>query len=263
MENLNTDNLMRLQVEQLEKEKKELNQRMRVIGKRLDHVERAYRKEERPLLSEDYDVQQANDKAAHEETQKARIENARLTHQQDVETKARLSRMMADYLIRKEMVLSKRGEEFTKKRALAQKKIEEEKAKRRQLVIKEREEERLRKEEEERIAREKAEEERRLEEGKLLYFFSIEPLHQSLIVFSRTPGRGRTNPQRRGGSSRRRRGQEARGGREGTGSTQTTGNRTCGSCGESPSPTDSRRRGGRTRQATCSSPPCCSGSGSG
>ena len=32
MESLSTDNLMRLQVEQLEKEKKELNEKMRVLS---------------------------------------------------------------------------------------------------------------------------------------------------------------------------------------------------------------------------------------
>ena len=51
MESLNTDNLMRLQVEQPEKEKKELNEKVLVLAKRLDHIERAYCKEERPLLA--------------------------------------------------------------------------------------------------------------------------------------------------------------------------------------------------------------------
>ena len=44
MDNISTDNLMRLQVEQLAKEKKELAERMRIASKRLDHIERAYRK---------------------------------------------------------------------------------------------------------------------------------------------------------------------------------------------------------------------------
>ena len=122
MENLSTDNIMRLQVEQLEKEKKDLTERMRVALKRLDHTERAYRKEERPLLSQDYDQQQANDKAAHEAAQKARIENYRLSHDQDIETKRRLFRMMDDYKARKDVIVGKRGEEFAKKKAAAEKK---------------------------------------------------------------------------------------------------------------------------------------------
>lgn len=146
MENLSTDNIMRLQVEQLEKEKKELSERVRVASKRLDHTERAYRKEERPLLSEDYEVQQANDKAAHEAAQKARIENYKLSHQQDIETKARLLRMLDDYKVRRDVLVDRRGEEFSKRKAAAEKKIFDEKTKRREAVLREREEERLREE---------------------------------------------------------------------------------------------------------------------
>ncbi|EIW52939.1 uncharacterized protein TRAVEDRAFT_175066 [Trametes versicolor FP-101664 SS1] len=163
MESLNTDSLMRMQVEQLEKEKKELNERMRVLTKRLDHVERAYRKEERPLLAKDYEVQQANDRAVFETTQKARLEASRAAHLQDVETKHRLTRMLNDYNTLKDSIHSRRGEEFAKMQATAQKKMAEEKAKRRAAVLKEREEEYQRLEEEERIRREQEEEEARLE----------------------------------------------------------------------------------------------------
>lgn len=165
MENLNTDSLMRLQVEQLEKEKKELNERMRIASKRLDHIERAYRKEERPLLAKDYEIQQANDKAAHEAAQKARIESARLSHQQDLETKKRLMRLMDDYTSYREVIISKRSEEFAKRREVSRAKIEEEKAKRKRAVLKQREEERIRHEQEEEAERLREEEERRMEEG--------------------------------------------------------------------------------------------------
>ena len=124
MENLSTDNLMRLQVEQLEKEKKELNERMRVIAKRLDHVERAYRKEERPLLAKDYEQQQESDRAAHEAAQKARIEAARRSHQEDLETKKRLARVLPDYEAFRDKVVGRRGDEFTKRKEQAQRKIE-------------------------------------------------------------------------------------------------------------------------------------------
>ncbi|KAA1473327.1 hypothetical protein DENSPDRAFT_872737 [Dentipellis sp. KUC8613] len=167
MENLNTDNLMRLQVEQLEKEKKEREERLRVITKRIDHIERAYRKEERPLLAKDYEQQQASDRKIFEVTQTARIEGARLAHQQDLETKQRLSRMMSEYEARKALIIQKRGADFEKKRQAALSKIEQEKAKRRAAVLKEREEERRQREEEERIRREQEEEEQRLEEERL------------------------------------------------------------------------------------------------
>lgn len=165
MEDFNTDNLMRLQVEQLEKEKKEMSERLRIIAKRLDHTERAFRKEERPLLAFDYDQQQIDDRTSFEAAQKARLEDAKLAHQHDLDTKRRLSRMKDDYASRRDIYIGKRGEEFAKKREEASRKIEEEKAKRRKAILKAREEERHRLEEEERILREKEEEARRLEEG--------------------------------------------------------------------------------------------------
>ncbi|KAI0822134.1 hypothetical protein BC628DRAFT_1327849 [Trametes gibbosa] len=167
MESLNPDNLMRLQVEQLEKEKKELNERMRVLTKRLDHVERAYRKEERPLLAKDYERQQANDRAVFEETQKARIQSHRTAHEQDIDTKHRLTRMLSEYSKLKDSIHARKGAEFAKRQHDAQTKMEEEKAKRRAEVLKAREEERQRLEEEERIRREQEEEEARLEEERI------------------------------------------------------------------------------------------------
>ena len=114
MENLNTDDLMKLQVEQLEKEKKDLNQRLRIVAKRVDHIERAYRKEERPLLGQDYEEQQANDRLTFEAVQKARIEGSKISHQRDIETKKRLSRMMDDYKSRRDVIAGKRGDDYAR-----------------------------------------------------------------------------------------------------------------------------------------------------
>jgi translation initiation factor 3 subunit A len=62
---------MRLQVEQLEKEK-ERESRLRVISRRVDHTERAYRQEERLFLAKDYELQQASDRTTFEQIQKGR-----------------------------------------------------------------------------------------------------------------------------------------------------------------------------------------------
>lgn len=161
---MDTDDLMRLQVEQLEKEKKETSDRLRQIAKRIDHLERAFRKEERPLLAEDYARQQAEDKRTFETLQVSRVEGARAAHTAALETKARLARMMDDYVSRRDAVNARRGEEIARKKEKAAKKIEEEKQKRRAQVLEEREKERLQKEEEERRRREREEEERRQEE---------------------------------------------------------------------------------------------------
>ncbi|KAK7047556.1 eukaryotic translation initiation factor 3 subunit A [Paramarasmius palmivorus] len=129
-QNFDTGDLINLQVQHIEKEKREMNLRLRVIAKRIDHLERAYRKEERPLVAQDYERQQANDRETFKAVQAARRENAKAAHQEALATKKRLSRVMDDYLKRKEALIAKKGEEFAKKRDTALKKIEEEKAKR-------------------------------------------------------------------------------------------------------------------------------------
>ncbi|KAG2346067.1 hypothetical protein BDR05DRAFT_959635 [Suillus weaverae] len=163
MEDLSTDSLMRMQVEQLEREKKELNQRLRTAAKRIDHIERAYRKEERPLLAEDYAEQQATDRTIFETLQRSRIEGARQTFQEDIATKKRLSRMMQDYQQRKELIIAQRSEEHTTKLAESRKRIEEEKEKMRAAYQKMKDEEEQERLEAERIRREQEEETARLE----------------------------------------------------------------------------------------------------
>ncbi len=158
---------MRLQVEQLEKEKRERESKLRVIAKRIDHTERAYRQEERPLLAQDYELQQASDSATFEQIQKGRIDTARLAHKRDVETKKRLSRILPEFEARKAVTLEKRSTEYERKKAAARAKIEEEKAKRRAVVLKTREEERLRQEAAERAQLEAEELERKKTEGAL------------------------------------------------------------------------------------------------
>ncbi|KAJ6583222.1 hypothetical protein B0H10DRAFT_2097705 [Mycena sp. CBHHK59/15] len=153
---LDTEGLIGMQVAQLEKEKKELNERLRIVAKRVDHIERAYRKEERPLLAQDYAAQQASDR-----------ETPRATHAEDLATKARLARMLPEYEARRAVVLAKKGEEYAKKKDAAARKIEEEKAKRRKAVFAKHEEERKAADEAARLKREREEAERRKEEERL------------------------------------------------------------------------------------------------
>lgn len=160
---------MRLQVEQLEKEKRERESRLRVIAKRIDHIERAYRQEERPLLAKDYELQQASDRATFEQIQKDRIDAARLTHKRDLETKKRLSRILPEFEARKAVILEKRSAEYERKKAAARTKIEEEKGKRRAVVLKAREDERLREEAAETALREAEELEQKKREGALRF----------------------------------------------------------------------------------------------
>lgn len=203
---------MRMHVEQLEKDKRELAERMREIGKWLDHVERAYRKEERPLLAKDYELQQENDRSTFEALQKSRVENSKQQHQLNLETKARLSRMLDDFKKTKGEILERRDAEYAEKQREASRKLREAKAKRIATVRKTREEERLRKEAEEQERREREEEEARLEAGLSLYL----PLHLTWVMtlYSRAPCRGGTGTPREGSGGSGSRSQEEGGGRE-------------------------------------------------
>ena len=157
MEDLSKDRLMRLQVEQLEKEKKDLNERLRISAKRIDHLERAYRKEERPLLAQDYANQRSADRATFDALQQARLENTRMAHNQAVASKKRLGRMREAYATHRETLLVARADEYQRRKANAEKKMEEEKEKRRNAYVAQKEAERMEREEEEATARKKAE----------------------------------------------------------------------------------------------------------
>ncbi|QRW09986.1 eukaryotic translation initiation factor 3 subunit A [Ceratobasidium sp. AG-Ba] len=142
LEGMDTTKLIQLQVSQIDREKKELSDKLRIISKRVDHTE--------------------HDKAAHEAAAAATIATAEQSHREAVETKHRLSRMMDDYNARRIAINGQREEELQKKKAEMKIKIDKAKAARREKVLKEREEARLQEE-----ARRKEEEAHRAEEARL------------------------------------------------------------------------------------------------
>lgn len=161
IENLDSDQVLQMQVQQLSKERKEMGERLRIVGKRVDHLERAMRKEERPLLVDDYARQKEDDKKAHEEMQKVAKEMAIAQQKAERELKERLGRMMPDYLVARAQVESQLKQELEKQRQQAQKRIAQEKDKFRTKVMERRKEERERRERE----RIEAEEREREEQG--------------------------------------------------------------------------------------------------
>ncbi|KAF9016131.1 hypothetical protein BDZ89DRAFT_1094576 [Hymenopellis radicata] len=153
LDKFDTENLLSMQVQQLEKEKKETSQRLHVIAKRVDHLERAYRKEEAPLLAQDYSRQQSQDRTTHEGVQTQRKAASVAHHEEEIQTKERMKRMVGDYEKRRAELVRKRGEEFARKQDEATRKgrtAEETNRGRRAKTGRERaaEEERLRLEEE-------------------------------------------------------------------------------------------------------------------
>ncbi|KAL5117719.1 eukaryotic translation initiation factor 3 subunit A [Pleosporales sp. CAS-2024a] len=163
-----------LKLQALEKEKTQLGEQLRIAGKRIDHLERAYRKEEVKHLKEDYEKQMESDKAAYDKATKETLKEAEEKHKADVALKHRLSRLVPTYHEFVDNVKLQRKNEFEKRSKAAQKELESKKAARvkefRDRFMREKREreeaERRQREEEEREreeaeAKAKAEEERR------------------------------------------------------------------------------------------------------
>ena len=157
MEDLSKDRLMRLQIEQLEKEKKDLNERLRISAKQIDHLECAYHKEERPLLAQDYADQRSADRATFDTLRQACPENTRMAHNQAVASKKRLGRMRKAYETHREALLVVRAEEYQRRTASTEKKMEEKEMLRKAYAVQKEAEAAARKEAEERLRTEASE----------------------------------------------------------------------------------------------------------
>ncbi|GAA6058585.1 hypothetical protein JCM10212_007024 [Sporobolomyces blumeae] len=156
---MSANDLVQLQVKQLEKDKNTLSQKLSSVQKRMDHLERAFRKEEIPLVQQDYQRQQARDREAFEAAQVHHAESLRRQHSENLAIKAGLAKILPDYeAYRARMEKDSRAAFENERRRLAEQ-LEEAKAERRAQVAEQREQERLAQ-----IEREKAEAERRVRE---------------------------------------------------------------------------------------------------
>jgi len=152
------------QVEELNKEKKELQGRLRNQEKKLDHLERAKRVVEIPLLKEQW-IQE----------EKLRIQREQEQRKSDMESKVRLEKMAEEKAIYEETLVQERKNIYEKKLQEFEVYFDEEKATRlearrvarvedrKRTWIREKEEEEMRRLEEEEL-RKQEEEERKLEE---------------------------------------------------------------------------------------------------
>ena len=159
---IDSNRIRTLRVSQLEKEKNDLNKNMKVTGKRIDHLERAFRKEEIKLLPNDYDIQRQKDMAAYEKFRAETLKESERKHKEDVSLKHRLTRLVPMYEQFRADLEERRHEEFEKRRRDAEKEfnkqVEKRKRDERERKARERREreeaERREQEEQERIARE-------------------------------------------------------------------------------------------------------------
>ncbi|KAF2154860.1 hypothetical protein K461DRAFT_276024 [Myriangium duriaei CBS 260.36] len=168
LENIDIDELdsariRAIKLQALEKEKNEIGEKLRITAKRLDHLERAYRKEEVKHLPEDYQKQLAADRAAYEKSKAQTLAEAKAKHASDVDLKRRLSKLVPVYEQFKRTVTDQRHAEFEKRRKTAERELNNKIEQRRREVRERRERERREAEEAERRAREE-EEQRRIEE---------------------------------------------------------------------------------------------------
>ncbi|XP_021463159.1 eukaryotic translation initiation factor 3 subunit A isoform X5 [Oncorhynchus mykiss] len=96
LEDLDPDFIMSKQVEQLEKEKRELQDRLKNQEKKIDYFERAKRLEEIPLIKKAYEEQRVKDMELWELQEEERISNMKVEREKALEHKQRMSRMMED-----------------------------------------------------------------------------------------------------------------------------------------------------------------------
>lgn len=181
MDELDSDRLRQIKLEHLAKEKNELQSMTKITAKRIDHLERAFRKEELKHLAKDYEAQRVKDLAIYEQTKTETLEAEQQKHKEAVALKARLTRLLPHYDQFRNDLQEKRHDEFERRRRKADKELEEaiktrkrdvrekkakEKSMREEAERRAREEEeRLQREEEERAARE-AEEAQKKEEDR-------------------------------------------------------------------------------------------------
>lgn len=173
LDNLDSNRLRAMKLAQLEREKNDVNERLRITGKRLDHLERAFRKEEAKKLNEDYAKQVEQDRAIYEKVKAQTLKESEQKHKESVELKHRLSRLVPLYESFRDSLHERRRDEFEKRRRDAERELEKQIAQRkkeyrdRKLREKREREEKERelREAEERAAREK-EEQRLRDEAK-------------------------------------------------------------------------------------------------
>merc|ERR1712142_527213 len=173
IDEMDPDDILQRQYEQLDREKRDQLTKLRAQEKRIDHLVRAMRIDEIPLLEEHIAKKRIQDQKDWETEESQRVENAQADHEAALTTKSRFTRMEVD----KEAFLDKlfgnrhaeheaRLAEFDKHLAVVKaERLEERKkkrvAERRQKYINQLREQK-KKEKEEQLRREKEAEEERL-----------------------------------------------------------------------------------------------------
>jgi translation initiation factor 3 subunit A len=167
LEELDANRLRAMKLAQLEKEKNELNDRIRTTAKRIDHLERAFRREELKHIAADYEAQKKQDLELHEKLTAEALRESQEKHAEAVALKHRLSRLVPRFTAFRDEVAEKRHEEFEKRRKAAEREFEAKKKQRVKEVQERRRREKLEREEEERRRQEEQERAEREEQERI------------------------------------------------------------------------------------------------
>ncbi|KAJ3343381.1 eukaryotic translation initiation factor 3 subunit A [Gonapodya sp. JEL0774] len=174
LDTLDADALMELQRKQAEQQQRDLQTKLRTTQKRIDHTERAFREEERPLLLAKQEEISQHVAESRRKAREQQIAEARQKFEEGLADKARLARIMMDYGEFRSAVEARTRAEFDALKEEVAREMEEAKNARREEVRlkaiadrkrkkqeeadrkKKEEQERARREEEERLASERA-----------------------------------------------------------------------------------------------------------
>ncbi|KAF2756335.1 hypothetical protein EJ05DRAFT_441206 [Pseudovirgaria hyperparasitica] len=157
---LDSARIRALKLQALEKEKNQLGDQLRISGKRIDHLERAYRREEIKHLTKDYEAQMAADRQAYDEATELELKESKEKHTESVELKHRLERLVPQYKDFITTVREQRRAQFDKQKKAAEKELQQ---KIQQRVKEVRERQAREKREAEEAAQHEREEQERLE----------------------------------------------------------------------------------------------------
>ncbi len=137
IEDLDSDKLKKMQIEQLAKDKKTLNERLRITGKRTDHLERAFRRSEIPLLEQEAIKQKEQNLEIYKNKTTQLRAKAKHAFEERQKLRKRLARVVPDFKQYVEKIEQEHNESITALRREAQQKIDSEIQKRREEFIKE------------------------------------------------------------------------------------------------------------------------------
>ncbi|KAM3198312.1 hypothetical protein ACQJBY_073452 [Aegilops geniculata] len=163
---------MEVVLNQQVKERQEMEKKLAKLAKTMDHLERAKRQEEAPLIEEAFQKRLEEEKILHEQEQLREIELSKQHHAGDLQEKNRLSRLLEHKNAFQERIVQRRESEFSSLRKEREERINqllssrkrERETVRKLMYFLNMEEQRIQREREEQEARKREEEERRKKE---------------------------------------------------------------------------------------------------